>query len=171
MSKYLLEYVINNKALLARVEFVANRQTLSNVLSVCQAGAEGLGIELELGAMEREEVSLVNGCVIRHIKRTRRNWIHDPVQAVEALRDFRETLHVQLIFAGHTPKWYQDVVLDVPAVFQDFSQIVKNQLEFALEIIGLKAEIEEALAKKDQEQFRKKARLYRKMRESCLWDF
>ena len=57
--------------------------------------------------MEREEVSLVNGRLVKQTRRNRALWVHDPVQAVEVLRTFKGILHVQFNFAGEIPDWYQ----------------------------------------------------------------
>ncbi len=171
MSKYLLEYLLENQDLLSRVQFVTTRASLSDTMIVAQAGADGPSFELELGAEDRDEVSLVNGRLVKQTKRNRAYWVHDPVQAVEVLRKFSGILHVQFVFLGCAPHWY-DVVTNgfEKESCPDFSQVIQEQTELAISGIILKAEVDLALREGNKDVFYEKVKAYKEVCNSCLWE-
>lgn len=170
MSKYLIEFMLENQQLLENIVFVTTRKFLPNTMAIAQAGAEGPSFELELGAREREDVTLENG---KHVKQTRRigaTLVHDPVQAVECLKKFNGKLHIQLLFAETAPNWYEEVAVTDPERTEDFPKIVREQLDLALELINLKQEIDKALQHRDRETFHQKVQKYNRISQCCLWD-
>lgn len=172
MSKYLLDYMLEDDDLLSRITFVSQRESLSNSMMVTQAGAEGSSFELEMGAVERDEVSLINGRLIKQTRKNRALWIHDPVQAVEVLRKFKGILHVEFKFIGNIPQWYQEAV-NVPIDEKNqigFSDLVREQIDLLISGILLKQEIDQALQQGDRQQFRKKVQQYKQVCSNCLWD-
>lgn len=174
MSKYLLEYLLESEELLNRIKIVATRAALPDTMVVAQAGADGPSFELELGAVEREEVSLVNGRLVKQTRRNRALWVHDPVQAVEVLRTFKGVLHVQFSFAGASPDWYNKVAeasYSSRELQSEFAQVIREQIELAISGILLKHEIEEALKTGDRNRFMKNVKPYKQIRNSCLWKF
>ena len=91
MSKYLLEYLLENTELLNKIRIVNTRAYLPDTMMIAQAGVEGLPFELELGAVERDEVSIINGRLVKQKRKNRAIWITDPVQAVEVLANSTES--------------------------------------------------------------------------------
>ena len=179
-SKVFLHRLMHNQALMDRVVFVEHKTMLTNTLLVSELGSEQAGFQLELGARRQEEVSLVNGRLVRHVKRTRRICLSDPLEAWDALENVAGKLYIQFCFAGEMPQWYLDVMEpnpaqvktnDTSATDEDISGIIREQLDLAIWIILLKAEIDEALAKGDPHRFYKAAKVYNRLRERCLWDF
>ncbi len=174
MSKYLLDYMLEDRELLNRVKMVTTRAFLPDTMMVAQAGAEGPSFELELGAVEREEVSLVNGRLVKQTRKNRTIWVHDPVQAVEVLRKFDGILHVEFKFVDVVPDWYQEAVEAAYVEGQiqsDFAELVREQIDLLIFGILLKEEIDQALQQGDQETFQEKVRQYKQVCDSCLWEF
>ena len=179
-SKVFLHRLLNNKELVGKMVFVLNRTMLANTVLVSELGSSRIGFQLELGARRQEEVSLVNGRLVRHVKRTRRLCINDPLEAWEALENFEGRLYTQFCFSGEVPKWYLDVVEPNPALpveaepaseGDETGDIFREQLDIALWIILLRQEIDEALAKKEPQRFYQAARVYNQLMERCLWEF
>lgn len=163
-----------------KVVFVDNRAMLANTLLVSELGSSRIGFELELGAKRHEEVSLVNGRLVRHVKRTRRLCVNDPVEAWEALENFEGKLYVLFCFAGEMPDWYREVIEPNPALpveeeaigeTEAVDDVFRHQLEMALWIILLREDIDRALETRDVRRFEKAARVYNKLKERCLWQF
>lgn len=174
MSKYLLEHLLENQELLDRIRIVNTRAFLPDTMMLAQAGAEGPSFELELGAIEREEVSLVNGNLVKQTRKKRALWIHDPVQAVEVLRRFTGILYVEFRFVDLTPDWYQRVVAMGGVDHEpetDTNVLVREQVDLLLAGIMLKEEIDKALDYGDEEMFHRKVKKYKQVCSSCLWDF
>lgn len=171
MGKYLLDFILNNEDLLKRIVFVKSRNSLPNTMVIAQAGTEGSPFELELGVREHEEVSLVNGRLVKQTKKTRATWTHDPVEAVELLRNFTGKLHVELIFNGEQPPIYQTVVSSGTKsdVSTEFSSIIHEQIDLAILAITLKKEIDDALMDHDRDKFFAVVKMYNQVRENCLW--
>jgi uncharacterized protein YpiB (UPF0302 family) len=182
MSRFLLQSMLENESLLEKIVFVNNRALLPNTMLVSEMGSSHAGFELELGARQYEEVSIINGRLVRHVKRTRRLQVNEPVQALEALSDFSGRLYVMFSFAGKIPDWYLEVVEPNPAEPCDsdedssdlelvLKEITSEQMDLAIWCILLRHEVERALASKDKEAFLKAARLLNKLEERCLWEF
>lgn len=173
MSKYLLDYILESEELLNQIKLVTTRAYLPDTMVVAQAGAEGPSFELELGVVEREEVSLVNGRLVKQTRRNRALWVHDPVQAVEVLRTFKGILHVQFNFAGEIPDWYQKVAERYcPRKMQsEFAKVVREQIDLAISGILLKHEIDQALKTRDRDKFLNYVQSYKQVRDSCLMEF
>lgn len=180
MSKVVLQALLDNPAFVERITFVANREFLSNTMTVSELGSDGVGFELELGACQREEVSIVNGHLVRQMHRTSSVRVHDPVEALARLSRFQSRLYVTFCFAGDPPAWYQAVVEPNPALpprsetkenlEQVLDEIVREQIDLALLAILLRDEIEDALARGDREAFATRVPLYREVVNRCLWD-
>ncbi len=174
MSRYLLDCLAENEDLLSRMMFVTTLSSLPDTMIVAQAGADGPSFELELGAIERNEVSLVNGRLVKQKKRNPAQWVHDPVQAVEVLRKFQGVLHVQFLFADSPPVWYEEVAAASTlgkALEPAFAHIMQEQIDRAISGILLKDEIDQALRLGNKETFRQKAKEYKRICQGCLWDF
>lgn len=171
MSKYLLDYLLEDKDLLSRITLVSQRAYLPNSMMIAQAGAEGPSFELELGTVEHDEVSLVNGRLIKQTRKNRALWIHDPVQAVEVLRKFEGVLHVEFRFIGNPPQWYQEIAdAEVDHQTQEgFSNLIRDQIDLIISGILLKDEIDQALQHGDHQQFSEKVKQYKQVRNNCLW--
>jgi len=174
MSKYLLEYVLENTELLNKIRIVNTRAYLPDTMMIAQAGVEGPPFELELGAVERDEVSIVNGRLVKQKRKNRAILLTDPVQAVEVLRRFSGILYVEFRFAGEAPDWYRQIV----AVFKaecamesEVAQLIREQVELLLSGVILKNEIDQALQQGDEKLFQIKVQQYKQVREKCLWDF
>ncbi len=179
-SKMFLQRLLNNKELVDKMVFVLDRKMLANTLLVSELGSSRIGFQLELGARRQEEVSLVNGRLVRHVKRTRRLCLNDPMEAWEALENFVGRLYTQFSFAGEIPDWYLAIVEPNPALpaevgpgveEEETADVFREQLDIALWIILLKQEIDLALAEKNSERFYEIAGLYNRLKERCLWDF
>jgi uncharacterized protein YpiB (UPF0302 family) len=173
MSKYLLDYLLENKELLKRIRIVTSRAYLPDTMMIAQARAEGPSFELELGAVEREEISLVNGRLVKQKRKSRTLWVHDPVQAVEVLRRFNGVLYMEFRFAGDVPDWYQQAVEEFTAESakdDEISRLIREQVELLLSGVVLKTEIDKALQEGDQQRFQEKVQQYKKVCSSCLWE-
>ncbi|MGI6566651.1 MAG: IDEAL domain-containing protein [Firmicutes bacterium] len=180
-SRLFLHRLLNNRELVDKMVFVLNRRLLANTLLVSELGSSRIGFQLELGARRQEEVSLVNGRLVRNVKRTRRVCLNDPMEAWEALENFEGRLYTQFSFAGEIPDWYLAVVEPNPALpaeaagpaadEEDASDIFREQLDIALWVVLLKQEIDQALAEKDEQRFYEIVGLYNRLKERCLWEF
>lgn len=175
-----LQHLVDTPGLLERTSFVADRDFLPNTLVVAEEGSQAVGFELELGAHQTEEVSIVNGRLVRYMHRTRTLCVQDPVQAIEALQHLRGRLYVVFAFAGEMPPWYRAVLEPNPAlpvrteqrrrVEAALSEIVREQVDLLLLAVTLRARIEACLAEKDKEGFTRLAPVYNEVRRRCLWD-
>lgn len=173
--------LLQDDRFLPRISFVTNRDLLPNTLLIAEAGSDAIPFELELGAVQQEEVSLVNGHLVRHVHRTRTLCIHDPLRAIRPLQLFQGRLYVLLAFAQETPAWYRVVTepnpaLPVPSEARQsidsvLRQIVRDQVDLALHVILSRHEVEEALRERDKERFLRAAGLYNQLRDRCLIDF
>lgn len=173
MSKYLLDYLLADETMLNRVKLVTTRAYLPDTMMVAQSGAEGPSFELELGVVERDEVSLVNGRLVKQSRKNRALWVHDPVQAVEVLRKFKGILHVEFRFVGSIPDWYGDLAVSTrmsEEMQEEFTEFVRSQIDLAISGILLKDEIDQALASRDRQGFEKKVHQYKQVCDSCLWE-
>lgn len=180
MSKVVLQALLDNPALVERITFVASRDFLSNTMTVSELGSDGVGFELELGACQREEVTIVNGHLVRQVHRTSTVRLRDPLEALAKLSQFQSRLYVTFCFAGEPPAWYQAVVEPNPAlplhaetkesVDQVLDEIVREQIDLALLAILLRDEIDQALAQRDRDTFCARVPLYREVVNRCLWE-
>ncbi|OUM98229.1 MAG: hypothetical protein BAA04_07115 [Firmicutes bacterium ZCTH02-B6] len=180
LSRVVLNALLDNPEFVERITFVNNRDFLSNTMVVSEHGSEGVGFELELGACQREEVSIVNGHLVRHVHRTSSARVHDPLEALARLSQFQSRLYVTFCFAGEPPPWYVAVVEPNPALPPDaetkesleqvFDEIVREQIDLALLAIVLRDEIEQALMKGDRATFAARVPVYREIVARCLWD-
>ncbi|MGI6148827.1 MAG: hypothetical protein GX195_12145 [Firmicutes bacterium] len=174
MSRYLLEKILEDGDLLERLVFVLDRSNLPNTMYIAQAGVEGNGFELELGAVETEHITIVNDRLVKEKRKHRKMWIRDPVEAAAVLAGFKGMLHVQFAFAGPIPSWYHERTVtpehkpERPFV-PGFAAFVRDQIDLALLGITLKHEIDEALKARNEELFREKAALYKQVCRSCFW--
>lgn len=174
MNKYLLEYLLENTELLNKIRIVNTRAYLPDTMMIAQAGVEGLPFELELGAVERDEVSIINGRLVKQKRKNRAIWITDPVQAVEVLRKFNGILYVEFRFAGEVPEWYRQIVAEFKAecaMESEIAQLIREQVELLLSGVVLKDEIDQALQMGDEKLFQIKVQQYKQICERCLWDF
>jgi len=170
--------LLQDDSFLSRLSFVTNRDLLPNTLLIAEVGSDAIPFELELGAVQREEVSLVNGHLVRHVHKTRTLCIHEPTRAIRPLQLFQGRLYVMLAFAQETPAWYRLVAEPNPAlpvtgearqsIDSVLRQIVRDQLDLALHAILSRHEVEEALRERNRERFARAARLYNQLRERCL---
>ncbi|HEY8496509.1 MAG TPA: YpiB family protein [Limnochordales bacterium] len=180
LSRVVLNALLDNPEFVERITFVANRDFLSNTMVVSELGSDAVGFELELGACQREEVSIVNGHLVRQVHRTSSVRLHDPVEALTRLSHFQSRLYVTFCFAGDPPPWYAAVVEPNPALPPDaetkesleqvLDEIVREQIDLALLAVVLRDEIEQALAKGDRATFAARVPLYREVVNRCLWD-
>lgn len=180
MSKYLLQFMAETKELLRRVTFVQSREFLPNTMLISELGSPRVGFELELGAHQREEVSIVNGRLVRHTRRDRSLCVTDPMEAIKLLQGFKSRLYVVFSFAGPAPSWYQRIVEPNPAlplkpdakesIEEMIGEIVKEQVDLAVLAITLKEQIDAALARRDRKSFERAAPLYKEVIRRCLWD-
>lgn len=183
--QWLLQEIAANDELLQRLVFVHNREFLPNTLLISEAGSAGVPFELELGVTQREEVSIVNGRLVRHTHRTRSRCVTDPMEAAQALQNFKGRLYVVFVFQSETPSWYEAVVEPNPALPPDEpgtdglagggvddlrGDVVRHQIELVLLAIVLREEIDQALARRDAESFYARAPLYREVMQRCLWE-
>src|SRR5690606_15394457 len=155
MSKYLLQFMAETKELLRRVTFVQSREFLPNTMLISELGSPRVGFELELGAHQREEVSIVNGRLVRHTRRDRSLCVTDPMEAIKLLQGFKSRLYVVFSFAGPAPSWYQRIVEPNPAlplkpdakesIEEMIGEIVKEQVDLVVLAITLKEQIDAAL--------------------------
>lgn len=178
MSKFVLEYLLENQDLLSRVSFVTNRDLLSNTLLIAESGSDAPPFELELGACQREEVTIESGRLVRHVYRTRSLCVTEPIAALEALRNFRGRLYVMFAFARRIPDWYRQVAEPNPALPHPSTeeghphgrseQLLREQVDLLLLTVLMRHEIDQALARRDEAAFRSRVRLYRELSERCL---
>jgi len=181
MSKFLLRFLAENEDLTARITFVQSREFLTNTMLISELGSPRVGFELELGAYQREEVSIVNGRLVRQTHRDRTLCINEPLEAIEPLKEFKGRLYVVFSFAGPTPSWYERIVEPNPAlpmrpdaqesIETMIEEIVREQVDLALFTIQLKDQLDRALRDRDRETFARLAPLYRELVHRCLWDF
>ncbi len=180
MSKLVLNALLDNPAFVDRITFVASREFLPNTMVVSEEGSDGIGFELELGACQREEVTIVNGRLVRHTHRTSTVRLHDPVEALTRLGQVQTRLYVTFCFVGSPPPWYVAVVEPNPALApeagtkesleQVLDEIVREQIDLAVLAILLRDEIDQALADGDRRTFAARAPVYRELVNRCLWD-
>lgn len=164
MSKYLLEYLLENTELLNKIRIVNTRAYLPDTMMIAQAGVEGL----------RDQVSIINGRLVKQKRKNRAIWITDPVQAVEVLRKFNGILYVEFRFAGEVPEWYRQIVAEFKAecaMESEIAQLIREQVELLLSGVVLKDEIDQALQMGDEKLFQIKVQQYKQICERCLWDF
>lgn len=180
LSKIVLQTILERPAFVEKVTFVEEREFLPNTLIVSEFGSDRIGFELELGARQREQVSIVNGHLVRQVHRTSSMRIHDPAAALRALDELKGRLYILLCFADAPPAWYAQAVEPHPALppppegkqsLADLlDDIVRQQIDLALLAILLRDEIEQALARRDRTAFAEKARVYRAVVNRCLWE-
>lgn len=180
LSKIVLQTMLERPALVERITFVNEREFLPNTLVISEYGSERIGFELELGARQREQVSIVNGHLVRQVLRTSSVRMHDPAAALRVLDELKERLYVTFCFADEAPGWYARVVEPNPALprtsdgKQSLSEllddIVRQQVDLAILAICLREEIEQALARRDRAAFKEKAKVYRAVVSRCLWE-
>lgn len=184
-SRIVLRKIADDEQLMARLVFVHNREFLPNTLLVSEAGSAGVPFELELGVTQREEVSIVNGRLVRHTHRTRSRCVTDPEEALHALERFKGRLYVVFSFDGHIPDWYDMVAEPNPALPPDEAgstavsfdgadeltgHMVRHQIDLILLAISLREEIDRALEARDEATFYKRAPVYREVTQRCLWE-
>jgi len=138
MSKYLLEKLLTQR------EFVGEdcvcellEITYQTQCSLAQAGTEGTGFELELGAVESEHITLVNGRLVKDRRKSRETLIHEPLEAIEVLQSFSGTLYVQFVFEGPIPLWYEQAALPTEIVPDSslppgFAAFIRDQIDLVL---------------------------------------
>lgn len=180
MSKFLLRFLAENHDLTSRITFVQSREFLTNTMLISELGSPRVGFELELGACQREEVSIVNGRLVRHTRRDCSLCINEPMEAIKPLQQFRGRLYVVFSFAGPTPAWYEEIVEPNPAlpmrpdakesIEAMIEEIVREQVDLVLLTISLREQIDAALAARDRETFERIAPLYLEVSRRCLWD-
>ncbi|MBO2518688.1 MAG: hypothetical protein CW349_03155 [Firmicutes bacterium] len=180
MSKFLLQALSHDTDLLERVSFVDRLEFLANTMEVAEVGSKAAPFILEMGAVEREEVSIVNGQLVRQTHRSRSVCITEPMDALKVLRRSRGRIYARFAFAGAVPSWYQSVVEPNPAlplhraqrrsIANLMEQILREQVDLALLAIDLRAKIDESLAQRDEARFRRYAPVYRQVLERLLWE-
>lgn len=180
MSKFLLQHISEDKDLLSRITFVQSREFLPNTMLISELGSPRVGFELELGAHQREEVSIINGRLVRQTRRDRTLCITEPMDALKPLQTMKGRLYVVFSFAGPTPAWYERIVEPNPAlpmrpdakesIEAMLDEIVGDQVDLVVLAITLKNQLDEALKNRDQATFKRCAPLYREVARRCLWD-
>lgn len=180
MSKVVLQTMLERPGFIERVTFVDNRDFLADTLLVSERGSDEPGFELELGVRQREEVTIINGNIVRQVRRTSSVNIRDPIEAIDALNEFKGRLYVTFCFAGRAPAWYDAVVEPNPALVsqtmgkesidQVIDDLVGQQIDLALLAISLRQEIETALERRDRVAFKKLSPVYREVVNRCLWE-
>jgi uncharacterized protein YpiB (UPF0302 family) len=181
MSKFLLQFLLDSPDLLRRITFVRNRDYLPNTMLISELGSPRVGFELELGARQREEVTIINGQLVRHTRRDYTLCVNEPMEAITALREFRGRLYVVFAFCGPTPTWYERVVEQNPAlpagygdsesVDRVFADILRTQVDLAILAILTREAIDAALAARDEAAFRRHVAIYREVMQRSLWEF
>jgi len=99
------------------------------------------------------------------------------MEAIAPLRTFRSELYVTFAFCGPMPAWYLDVLESSPSLPESsvanvnavLREIVREQLDLAVQAILTKAAIDQALAERDPDSFRRNSRIYREIMSRCLW--
>lgn len=180
MTKVVLQALLDRPDFIERITFVESREFLADTLIVSERGSDGPGFELELGVRQREEVTIVNGNIVRQVRRTSSVNIHDPLEALGALNEFKGRLYVTFCFAGPTPAWYNDVVEPNPALVsstmskesidQVMDDLVSHQIDLVVLAISLRQEIERALDRRDRAAFMNLSPIYREVVNRCLWE-
>lgn len=169
----LLEKICSAPDQLKKLVFVTTRDYLPNTMVVSQRGSAGVPFELSLGS-QSEQLILVNGGLLRKTLKTQRVCLTDPTQAWAALQSHCGLVHVQLVFKGDTPDWYQAIAVPNEAVPPElapgFATFLREQVDLVLWGITLKARIDEALARRDEQLFRESVRLYKEVLQSCFWE-
>lgn len=173
MSKVVLQAMLEQPGWTERLTFVDSRDFLANTMFISEQGSDGPSFELELGARQREEVTIVNGNLVREVRRTSSIKVQEPEEALAALRDFKGRLYVVFGFAGPLPYWYEAVVEPNPAVVtrtmskehvsQLFDDIFNHQIDMLLLAISLRHEVDAALERRDRAAFERLAPLYREV--------
>lgn len=181
MSKFLLQFLLEEPDLLQRITFVRNRDFLPDTMLISELGSPRTGFELELGAKQSEEVTIVNGRLIRHTRRDSTLRISEPMEAIRVLREFKGRLYVVFSFAGSIPDWYEAVIEPNPALpisnlgkeYLEFMvrEIIQEQIDLLLLSISLRERIEAALASRDSQAFKEAVPLYKEVASRCLWSF
>lgn len=181
MSKFLLQYLLEDPDLLGRVTFVRNRDFLPDTMLISELGSPRTGFELELGAKQCEEVTIVNGRLVRHTKRDRTLCVSEPMEAIQTLREFKGRLYVVFSFAGPAPEWYEAVIEPNPALPMGslgkeylelmVREIIQEQVDLLLLSISLRERIERALEQRDRQEFYTAVPLYKAVAARCLWMF
>jgi len=176
-SKVVLQTFLEQPGWEERLTFVDSRDFLADTLVIAEQGSDGPGFELELGASQREEVTIVNGHLVREVRRISSVTVHDPVEALAALRHFKGRLYVMFTFAGPVPAWYEAVVEPNPAVTSHalerehvsrlFDEFVAQQIDLLLLAVSLRQEIDDALQRRDRATFARLAPIYREVVSRC----
>ncbi|HBG10581.1 MAG: YpiB family protein [Limnochordia bacterium] len=173
-SRELLEKICAEPAQLQRLVFVTNRDYLPNTMVISQQGSSGVPFELSLGT-QQEQLMLVNGGLLRKTQKTQKVCLSDPALAWEALQGHCGLIHVQLVFHGEAPDWYDEIAVPNEAVPPElapgFASFLREQVELILWGIALKARIDEALSTRDEQLFHESVRLYKQVLQSCFWEF
>lgn len=180
MSKCVLQLLLDTPELLRRITFVRNRDLLPNTMLVSELGSPRVGFELELGAKQREEVSIVNGQLVRHTRRDRSLCVNEPLDAMKPLREFAGRLYVVFSFCGPIPPWYQAVMEPNPALPEGLSgdesidrvlgDILREQVDLVILAILTREAIDKALAERDVNAFKRHASVYKEVVQRCLWE-
>lgn len=181
MSRFLLQFLLEEPDLMERITFVRNRDFLPDTMLLSELGSPRTGFELELGAKQCEEVTIVNGRLVRHTKRDRTLCISEPMEAIQTLRQFKGQLYVVFSFAGPLPHWYEAVLEPNPALPTDslgkeylelmVREIIQEQIDLLLLSITLREKIERALEARDSVKFHSAVPLYKEISSRCLWTF
>ena len=103
MSKFLLQFLLEENGMLEKISFVRNREFLSHTMLVSELGSPRVGFELELGARQQEKVSVVNGQLIRECRRDTIVRSNEPLEAIQSLRNFQGRLYIVLSFSSTPP--------------------------------------------------------------------
>ncbi len=173
LSKCLLEKICLHPPLLEKLVFVTVRDFLPNTMVVSQIGTDEVGFELQLGS-ESEHLTLVNGGLQREKQKTREIPIQDPLLAWDILQDFTGILHVQLVFKGTIPDWYEEIAVPNEAIPPapagiGYAAFIREQIDLILWAITLKGQIDEALRTRNEDLFRESIKLYKEVCHSCFW--
>ncbi|HEX6971595.1 MAG TPA: hypothetical protein VF234_05210, partial [Limnochordia bacterium] len=156
-----------------------------NTMLVSELGSPRAGFELELGVRQREEVTIVNGQLVRQTRRDRTLCVTEPLEAIGYLRDFKGKLYVLFAFASSIPPWYEAVCEQNPAlpvrteakesakrsIERMMEEITREQIDLAIHAILLRDRIEQALLRRDRDDFQASVPLYREILQRCLWEF
>jgi uncharacterized protein YpiB (UPF0302 family) len=179
-SRSLLQALDEAHPLFKRLTFVRNRDFLPNTMLISELGSPRVGFELELGARQREEVSIINGQLVRHTRRECVMQISEPLDAIEVLRTFEGRLYVVFSFCGPIPSWYEQVVEPNPALPVNppgheildrmLAEIVRDQVDLAVLAILTREVIDQALSERDEATFRKHAAVYKEVMQRRLWE-
>ncbi len=172
-SKNFLTQLCADPVMLKRIVFVTCRDCLANTMVIAQAGSLEPGFELKLGD-ESEQLTLVDGGLKKIKHETVHLMIKDPLQAWEVLRSFTGILHVQLVFDGEAPDWYEEIAVvneSIPSevLAEGFSAFIRDQVDLILWGITLKQQIDDALKTRNEKLFRQSVKLYKEVCESCFW--